>query len=98
MCTLKRKNFTADQEIKEVPKKQRTANNHKPSYICGICSNQCLESENLDISQEAKYSVGCDKCLQWYHWGCVTFNSAHTGDWFCANCTNAPMDIDFIEE
>lgn len=60
--------------------------NGKPIYMCGMCESICRESDETNVP--AEFSVGCDKCRQWFHWGCVSFEATDTDndEWFCSKC------------
>ncbi|CAC5355674.1 unnamed protein product [Mytilus coruscus] len=59
----------------------------KPIYLCGSCQQTCLEIDELDNNCESDYSIGCDKCRKWFHWGCIGFDGMLNMDkWYCDDC------------
>jgi hypothetical protein len=57
----------------------------QPVYVCGSCGQPCQEEE--DIALDSDFSIGCDKCMQWFHWGCVGFGGAAYNTWYCPDCS-----------
>lgn len=67
--------------------KRRKKVEPKPIYLCGSCQQTCLEIDELDNNCESDYSIGCDKCRKWFHWGCIGFDGMLNMDkWYCDDC------------
>lgn len=56
-----------------------------PIYMCKICNKECLNE--LDIAEASQNSVCCEHCQLWFHFGCVNFDVAFTGDFICNDCS-----------
>ena len=52
-------------------------------YLCGVCKSDCKDED--DLSDAKHYSVSCDKCYTWFHWGCVVFDGS-CDVWYCMEC------------
>ena len=68
--------------IKEKSKKAREL-----VYLCDISDQNCQENSD----QFEKTSIVCDKCKQWFHFGCVKGNSVEgipkaNISWICYIC------------
>ena len=49
-------------------------------WTCRKCCNELENQEN---------SIGCDSCLNWFHWGCEKIKSRpKTKFWYCKDCKN----------
>ena len=62
----KKKDINSVKKDKHVKPSDTTSEN-APVYICPVCDNVC-EEEPVDSDGE---SIGCDRCDNWFHYGCV---------------------------
>ena len=53
-------------------------------YPCGVCGDPCEDSPKTNDA----FSVGCDGCQIWCHYGCVglTNKAKLASRWFCPTC------------
>lgn len=65
------------------PTKKRKLNKEKPMYMCNKCKSECKYEE--DISDDKEFSVMCDCCMMWYHFGCADYDGEE-GEWLCPEC------------
>jgi hypothetical protein len=58
-----------------------------PLYTCPVCNKIC--EDKAVITSSSEFSVGCDACFNWYHWGCVSFDDKQVETkWTCKPCQN----------
>ncbi|CAC5364250.1 unnamed protein product [Mytilus coruscus] len=44
----------------------------------------CLEIDEVENNCESDYSIECDKCGRWFHWGCIGYDGMVNMDkWYC---------------
>lgn len=58
-----------------------------PVYICPVCQARVEDPDSSMAPQQ--YSIMCDQCGKWYHWGCIgiTENSTELNtDYICTCC------------
>ena len=69
-------------------KKARTTRRRKPTtkpiYICGSCGKECKDEEDIDSDED--FTIGCDKCIKWFHWSCVGYEGEECDKWCCGDC------------
>ena len=62
-------------------------------FPCGHCGKECVDVESLKDSQFEDFSVGCDKCQNWFHYVCVGLKGDEPElrensnlEYFCPKC------------
>ena len=45
-------------------------------YPCGSCGKECIDVESVKDPHFEDFSVGCDKCMKWYHYTCQGLNGS----------------------
>ncbi|XP_052255849.1 uncharacterized protein LOC127861420 isoform X2 [Dreissena polymorpha] len=84
-CKTRKRKVTGKGKSKKVKKTDAV----EDLFICPSCDNVC-EEEPIDPEGE---SIGCDKCNEWYHYGCVqltgdeSFLQRSNSTWFCSSCS-----------
>ena len=75
---------------KRTSRRKRKERASRPVYMCPCCNMECKDFEPEDDCDESEYSVMCEGCHYWYHWGCVRYKEVD--NWFCKDCAPTTKD------